>query len=190
MEAPHPACPPCPQLERRLAPGRPPSSTVAVNRRAQFLPHKDSGGGAGQSTSLIAALGDFTARPPAAACYAAPTAAGWPQNAAESLICRRSAQLGSALTPSLAPPNPFLLSHATRIRGASWSWRGASTTCATGGWNSTGGRSATGRSRSEVLRGTRLCGSHPRGWKRRKRGRGRRTRARLAPTTTAAWCRR
>lgn len=53
--------PPCaPQLERRLAPGRPPSSTVAVNRRAQFLPHRDSGGGAGQSTSLIAALGDFT----------------------------------------------------------------------------------------------------------------------------------
>ena len=57
-----PSAPHCrfPQLERRLAPGRPASSTVAVNRRAQFLPHKDSGGGAGQSTSFIAALGDFT----------------------------------------------------------------------------------------------------------------------------------
>lgn len=60
MRAIPPSLSPTPQLERRLAPWRPPSSTVAVNRRAQFLPHTDSGGGAGQSTSLIAALGSFT----------------------------------------------------------------------------------------------------------------------------------
>jgi hypothetical protein len=31
-----------------------------VNRHAQFTPHTDSGSGAGQSTSLIVALGDFS----------------------------------------------------------------------------------------------------------------------------------
>jgi len=39
--------------------GRPPSSTIAVNRNARFKPHTDSGSGAGQSLSLIVALGDF-----------------------------------------------------------------------------------------------------------------------------------
>jgi len=48
------------ELERMIAPLRPGSSTVAVNRRAAFTPHKDSGAGAGQSLSLIVALGDFT----------------------------------------------------------------------------------------------------------------------------------
>jgi hypothetical protein len=37
-----------------------PSSTVAVNRHAQFKPHKDSGSGAGQGVSLIVGLGDFS----------------------------------------------------------------------------------------------------------------------------------
>jgi tRNA pseudouridine(38-40) synthase len=37
-----------------------PSSTIAVNRHAQFKPHKDSGSGAGQGVSLIVGLGDFT----------------------------------------------------------------------------------------------------------------------------------
>lgn len=41
-------------------PQRPPSSTIAVNRHAQFKPHTDSGNGAGQSVSLIVALGDFS----------------------------------------------------------------------------------------------------------------------------------
>ena len=36
-------------LERALMPERPPSSTIAVNRNAQFRPHTDSGAGAGQS---------------------------------------------------------------------------------------------------------------------------------------------
>ena len=43
-----------------LKPNRPPSSTIAINRHAQFKPHRDSGAGAGQSTSLIVALGDFS----------------------------------------------------------------------------------------------------------------------------------
>jgi hypothetical protein len=47
------------QLEAVLVPGREGSSTIAVNRRAQFRPHYDSGGGAGQSTSLIVGLGDY-----------------------------------------------------------------------------------------------------------------------------------
>ncbi|GMI03031.1 hypothetical protein TrLO_g8883 [Triparma laevis f. longispina] len=46
-------------LERALLPDRPPSSTIAVNRNAQFRPHTDSGAGAGQSLSLIVALGDY-----------------------------------------------------------------------------------------------------------------------------------
>eukprot|EP00977_Amphora_coffeiformis_P004788 scaffold1033_cov171-Amphora_coffeaeformis.AAC.5 len=72
-------------LERAIMPDRPPSSTIAVNRNAQFRPcacncypflpacvsssfvlrltsyrHVDSGAGAGQSTSLIVGLGDYT----------------------------------------------------------------------------------------------------------------------------------
>lgn len=47
------------ELERAISPGRLGSSTIAVNRRASFKPHKDSGTGAGQSCSLIVALGDF-----------------------------------------------------------------------------------------------------------------------------------
>ncbi len=47
------------ELERALMPNRTPSSTIAVNRHAQFSPHTDSGSGAGQSTSLIVALGEF-----------------------------------------------------------------------------------------------------------------------------------
>ncbi len=46
-------------LERALLPDRPPSSTIAVNSRAQFRPHVDSGAGTGQSLSLIAGLGDY-----------------------------------------------------------------------------------------------------------------------------------
>ena len=46
-------------LESKLAPDRPASSHCAVNCRAQFLPHVDSGRGAGQSTSLIVGLGDY-----------------------------------------------------------------------------------------------------------------------------------
>jgi tRNA U38,U39,U40 pseudouridine synthase TruA len=47
------------QLEASLKPNRKPSSTIAVNRNAQFTPHVDTGNGAGQSNSLIVALGDF-----------------------------------------------------------------------------------------------------------------------------------
>mmetsp|Transcript_4650 Transcript_4650/g.6048 ORF Transcript_4650/g.6048 Transcript_4650/m.6048 type:complete len:840 (-) Transcript_4650:96-2615(-) len=47
-------------LEIALYPDREPSSTIAVNRNAQFRPHVDNGAGAGQSTSLIVALGTFT----------------------------------------------------------------------------------------------------------------------------------
>ena len=47
------------ELERALLPDREPSSTIAVNRNAQFRPHTDSGAGVGQSTSLIVALGNF-----------------------------------------------------------------------------------------------------------------------------------
>jgi hypothetical protein len=42
-----------------LCPGREPSSTIAINRNAQFRPHTDNGAGAGQSTSLIVGLGDY-----------------------------------------------------------------------------------------------------------------------------------
>lgn len=48
------------ELERALLPDRPPSSTIAINRHAQFTPHTDSGSGAGQSQSLIVGLGQFT----------------------------------------------------------------------------------------------------------------------------------
>ncbi|KAL7494910.1 hypothetical protein ACHAWT_005058 [Skeletonema menzelii] len=47
------------ELERALFPDREPSSTIAINRNAQFRPHKDKGAGAGQSTSLIVAMGNF-----------------------------------------------------------------------------------------------------------------------------------
>ena len=48
-------------LERSIAPaGREQASTsCAVNRRAEFAPHVDSGTGLGQSLSLLVALGDF-----------------------------------------------------------------------------------------------------------------------------------
>mmetsp|Transcript_39981 Transcript_39981/g.83619 ORF Transcript_39981/g.83619 Transcript_39981/m.83619 type:complete len:805 (+) Transcript_39981:175-2589(+) len=48
------------ELEVALCPDREPSSTIAINRNAQFRPHTDSGAGAGQSTSLIVGLGDYT----------------------------------------------------------------------------------------------------------------------------------
>ena len=48
------------ELERAIAPARTPSTMVAVNRRATFLPHTDAGAGFGQSTSLIVGLGDYT----------------------------------------------------------------------------------------------------------------------------------
>lgn len=47
------------ELEIALCPDRPPSSTIAINRNAQFRPHVDSGAGAGQSTSLIVGLGTY-----------------------------------------------------------------------------------------------------------------------------------
>ena len=47
------------ELEKTLMPSRPPSTMVAINRRASFRPHTDAGAGYGQSTSLIVALGDF-----------------------------------------------------------------------------------------------------------------------------------
>lgn len=47
------------ELEALLLPDRPPSSTIAVNRHAQFRPHIDSGTGAGQCLSLIVGLGDY-----------------------------------------------------------------------------------------------------------------------------------
>lgn len=47
------------ELEALLLPDRPPSTTIAVNRHAQFRPHIDSGTGAGQSVSLIVGLGDY-----------------------------------------------------------------------------------------------------------------------------------
>ena len=47
------------ELERALCPDREPSSTIAINRNGAFRPHKDKGAGAGQSTSLIVAMGNF-----------------------------------------------------------------------------------------------------------------------------------
>ena len=46
-------------MERDLCPTRPPSGTIAINRHAQFTPHRDSGAGNGQTMSLIVALGDY-----------------------------------------------------------------------------------------------------------------------------------
>ena len=48
------------ELEVNLFPEREPSSTIAINRNAQFRPHTDSGAGAGQSTSLIVGLGTYS----------------------------------------------------------------------------------------------------------------------------------
>ena len=50
----------CLDLEEAIMPQRPPSSTVVINRNAQFKPHTDSGAGAGQSCSLIVGLGEYT----------------------------------------------------------------------------------------------------------------------------------
>jgi len=47
------------RLERAIFPLRPCSTTITVNRHAEFKPHRDSGAGAGQSTSLIVGLGDY-----------------------------------------------------------------------------------------------------------------------------------
>mmetsp|Transcript_18121 Transcript_18121/g.20910 ORF Transcript_18121/g.20910 Transcript_18121/m.20910 type:complete len:770 (-) Transcript_18121:7-2316(-) len=47
------------ELELVLMPNREPSSTIAINRNAQFRPHTDSGAGAGQNLSLIVGLGDY-----------------------------------------------------------------------------------------------------------------------------------
>lgn len=47
------------ELELLLLPDRQPSSTIAINRNAQFRPHVDSGAGAGQSISLIVGLGTY-----------------------------------------------------------------------------------------------------------------------------------
>jgi hypothetical protein len=47
------------ELEIALCPDREPSSTIAVNRNAQFRPHVDNGAGAGQSRSLIVGLGTY-----------------------------------------------------------------------------------------------------------------------------------
>ena len=47
-------------LEHILLPSRPASSTIVVNKHAQFKPHKDSGAGAGQHVSMIAGLGEYS----------------------------------------------------------------------------------------------------------------------------------
>jgi hypothetical protein len=47
------------ELEVALRPDREPSSTIAINRNAQFRPHTDNGAGAGQSKSLIVGLGNY-----------------------------------------------------------------------------------------------------------------------------------
>ena len=47
-------------LEHVLMPDRPASSTIVVNKHAQFKPHKDSGAGAGQHVSMIAGLGEYS----------------------------------------------------------------------------------------------------------------------------------
>ena len=49
----------CLDLEAEIMLERPPSSTVVINRNAQFKPHTDSGAGAGQSCSLIVGLGEY-----------------------------------------------------------------------------------------------------------------------------------
>jgi hypothetical protein len=48
------------ELEKQIAPGRPPSTMVAVNRRAAFVPHTAPGAGLGNSTCLIVGLGNYT----------------------------------------------------------------------------------------------------------------------------------
>lgn len=48
------------ELEVALCPTREPSAMIAINRNAQFRPHKDNGAGAGQSTSLIVGFGTYT----------------------------------------------------------------------------------------------------------------------------------
>eukprot|EP01039_Chlorochromonas_danica_P001233 gene1233-1345_t len=47
------------RLERLLCPNRVPSTTIAINRHAQFLPHRDTGAGMGQSGSLIVGVGAY-----------------------------------------------------------------------------------------------------------------------------------
>ena len=47
-------------LEKMLLPNRTASSHCAVNCKAQFLPHVDSGRGAGQSLSMIVGLGEYS----------------------------------------------------------------------------------------------------------------------------------
>ena len=47
------------RLEKAICPARPCSTTITVNRHAEFRPHRDSGAGAGQSSSLIVGLGDY-----------------------------------------------------------------------------------------------------------------------------------
>ena len=49
----------CFDLEKLILPERTPSTTIAINRHAQFKFHRDSGAGAGQTRSAIVALGDF-----------------------------------------------------------------------------------------------------------------------------------
>ena len=48
------------ELEIAICPDREPSSTIAINRNAQFRPHIDSGAGAGQSRSLIVGIGTYS----------------------------------------------------------------------------------------------------------------------------------
>lgn len=50
----------CRELEQAILPMRIPSSTVVVNRNAQFMPHTDSGAGNGQSVSMIVGLGNYS----------------------------------------------------------------------------------------------------------------------------------
>ena len=49
----------CFELEKVILPNRQPSTTIAINRHAQFKFHRDSGAGSGQTRSAIVALGDF-----------------------------------------------------------------------------------------------------------------------------------
>jgi tRNA pseudouridine(38-40) synthase len=50
----------CFDLEKIIQPERKPSTTIAINRHAQFKFHRDSGAGSGQTKSSIVALGDFS----------------------------------------------------------------------------------------------------------------------------------
>ena len=49
----------CFLLEAQVMPHRTPSSTIAINKHAQFRPHRDNGAGNGQSLSLIVGLGEY-----------------------------------------------------------------------------------------------------------------------------------